>query len=769
MTLRVPAIPEDADLLQAALLYAACGWYVGPLLPKSKNPGSVLGTGWHHKSSRDPEQVVEWLAGTSVGGLFLHCGRSGAVIFDVDRPANVPEFLAKHLWDDDGNALVPFQSTRVDGADDPRRGHYLLLQPPDRMLGNGRGDLGDSWGEIRGANGVIVAEPTIHVEADGLYRWQTNGDVPPIPTDISARLGESTVVDAADDATVEKFFAEHTTSTKSAVMKAALAEYTTMTSLGASRHDTCVRVACWLMREAYQGFYPAGLARQGLWELFEASLAGTPRRWPKSEFQSIVAFAVGQALMTDASKRSEETWDRLAEHDRKRREAPPAPLGGAVATDPDKYFLDKTIGLDVMLLADDVLALGPLALGRDGHFWSYEDGVWTRDKKVVRRRAVHLLGRRYRQSHAGNVVDAVEFRLPVITCEPVEGFWNVRNGMLNWRTGELVTHSPDFYSTVQFPWDWEPDATCPQFDAFLAQILSPDYQVLAWQMIAYLLYSGNPMQSAFLLHGTGDNGKGTLLRLLSMMLGARNYSSETLNSLNGNKFAAITLFGMIANIAGDMDATFQTETAMFKSLTGEDNISAEHKYGERFMFSSWAVPVFTVNKIPGSADTTKGYMRRWQVIKFNYEIPPEEKVLGFSDRLVAEIPGIAVKALGVLRELMKTKRFKDDGDIVQGQHEFALAVDQVQQWVEEATIPAPDNAEPRSELYKSYRTWATSNGVGALRSHEFYARLESAGFPAGKSNGLRTHRGLRVMELRMIGEKYEPTKDSWTGEELTSD
>jgi hypothetical protein len=163
--LYVPEIDPDADMLTAALAYAAAGWYVLPVkrLPgkRGKHPGSVVGERWQDKSSRDPKVITAWFAGTDYG-IALHCGRSGAVVFDVDSPENVPPVLAKYL------ASAPFQSTR---PDTPGRGHYLFLQPDGRTIGNGTGRLGGTWGEVRGLNGVIIAEPSFHAEG-GKYRWE---------------------------------------------------------------------------------------------------------------------------------------------------------------------------------------------------------------------------------------------------------------------------------------------------------------------------------------------------------------------------------------------------------------------------------------------------------------------------------------------------------------------------------------------------------------------------------------------------------------------
>ncbi len=160
MSLHIPEITEDMSTLEAAVAYAKAGFYILPVRRGTKHPGSVVRDKWEYQSSRDPQQIAAWFAGTDYG-IALHCGRSGAVVFDVDRYQNVPDVLRPHI------DRTPHQSSR---PDDPGRGHYPFLQPPDRMIGNSGGRLGGAWGEVRGRNGVIIAAPTQHKEG-GLYRW----------------------------------------------------------------------------------------------------------------------------------------------------------------------------------------------------------------------------------------------------------------------------------------------------------------------------------------------------------------------------------------------------------------------------------------------------------------------------------------------------------------------------------------------------------------------------------------------------------------------
>lgn len=434
-----------------------------------------------------------------------------------------------------------------------------------------------------------------------------------------------------------------------------------------------------------------------------------------------------------------------------------APAGTSRLTPRD--FVDPRDGLQVAMLAHSIMDAGPLAFGRDGSFWVYGDGVWSPDPKVVRRRAAARLLNHFRPGHANAVEEYVQYRVPEILCEPVSEVINFRNGLLDWKTGELRAHDPGVMSTVQLSVDWEPTATCPRFDAFLAESMSPDYVDLVWEMIGYLMYSGNPLQVAFMLVGPGGNGKGRLIEIIQNLLGFRNISGEELTALSENRFSAVNLFGKLANIAGDIDATYQESTARFKSITGDDVIAGERKYGDRFNFKPWAVSVFSANKIPGSADVSQGYLRRWIVINMpNVPANPDPALVA---GILPELEGIAAKAVPALLQLMARRSFDMKGDVGRGKEEFAEAIDQVRQWLADATVAAPDHREARPALYTAYCSWANKNGAGRLKAQEFYHRLEAIGFKGTKYQGERQFIGILPAHLAPHQAAVEESHDNF--------
>lgn len=446
------------------------------------------------------------------------------------------------------------------------------------------------------------------------------------------------------------------------------------------------------------------------------------------------------------------------------RPMPPARGGGvfvpfsagtpAPTTTPASFFAPKE-GLDTLLLATAVCDLGPLAVDNTENraIWSYRNGVWQLASNEVSDRVALLLGPKFRASHITTVMPMIRQTLSargeVITCEPQPDYINVLNGMLHWTTGTLYNHDPSFHSTVQLPVEWNPEATCPNFDAFAREVMAEDAIDYLWEMIGYLVYSGNPFQRAFLFKGAGINGKGTLIRVLTSLLGRQNVSAVTLTDLVESRFEQSSLYGKIANIAGDIDATYMKSTAKFKQITGEDEISAERKYEHSFKFVCWAVPVFSANEFWKSADTTTGYRRRWQLLPFPHSFA------GTSDhrltaRLTAETPGILVHAVESLRTLLERGDFDAPRSAREEKEKFELAADQVSEWLTEdvcVVVADPGNVDTRcisTDAYRAYRHWSEASGNSPLPSSKWWQRMEALGYFRAKSNGVRKIQGLGI-------------------------
>ena len=296
----IPAITSEHTPLTAGLAYAKAGLYIGPLRQGSKNPGSILGS-WPTRTSRSAGDVAAWFEATP-HGLFLHCGRSGLVVLDVDAPELVPAEWWPLL------DAMPLQRSRPEG--DPRRGHYLAACPDGRRIGNATGPTGRlGGGEVRGSNGVIVLAPTIHEKAaqGARYEWARTGPVPVLDALIADTLPEggdrsSAVSDAAVVAWLEKHDAAGTHPDAAA---SPVRNYITLCEGGASRHETAVRNVAWMCREVAAGLYPA-TALDTLEAVFRDGFTPDERRrsgrGSAREWWGILAWGIGQVTAEDIAK-----------------------------------------------------------------------------------------------------------------------------------------------------------------------------------------------------------------------------------------------------------------------------------------------------------------------------------------------------------------------------------------------------------------------------------------------------------------------------------
>jgi hypothetical protein len=295
-SLSIPQVSDDADAIGAALSYAEHGWYILPVKTDTKHPGSVVGSGWPALSTRDPKTITAWFAGTNYG-IALHCGRSGAVVLDVDNYDNIPDQVITAIE----MTGCPYQSTR---PNQPGRGHYLFANTTGRRIGNGLGRLATTpkWGEIRGANGVIVAAPTVHPEG-GRYQWQRIGPLPSLPDYITEALPESTNPEnTASDAEIRRFFDSHTETTKLEALTGLVNTLKTKLTEGHSCHMSTLGVLTDAMQESAAGYYDALTATRKLYPPYLKTVTtgtSTGRVLTKSEakrqYAGIVAWAIGQA------------------------------------------------------------------------------------------------------------------------------------------------------------------------------------------------------------------------------------------------------------------------------------------------------------------------------------------------------------------------------------------------------------------------------------------------------------------------------------------
>jgi putative DNA primase/helicase len=317
------------------------------------------------------------------------------------------------------------------------------------------------------------------------------------------------------------------------------------------------------------------------------------------------------------------------------------------------------------LLAKDIEKDYHFATMRDsGALYYYQDGIYRRGgEAIVREEARKRLGDFSKKNHINEVVQ----HLVETHYEEREKFNNpanllvVENELLDVEKREIKEHSPEVLITTKLPVNYDPNADCPKIKKFLSEVLHENDIPVVQEVVGYCLLKDYRYAKAVMMLGPGENGKSTLLNLITALLGDKNVATPSLQDLLRDRFAKAELYGKLANIHADIPTIELKNTGPFKMLTGQDMIYAQRKFRDPFNFRNFAKLLYSANQLPKTEDISRAFFRRWIIIDFPNSFPEDdprrdEKLL---EKLTTpeELSGFLNWALEGLQRLLKQGHF----------------------------------------------------------------------------------------------------------------
>src|SRR2546427_3598918 len=366
--------------------------------------------------------------------------------------------------------------------------------------------------------------------------------------------------------------------------------------------------------------------------------------------------------------------------------------------------------------------------------WVYHGGVYLPcGEATLYADAQVLLGNERRNDRINEALGYVQVATRVDDEGPPDcQYINLRNGRLDWATGELQPHTPAVFTTVQLPVEYDPTAPCPAFDQYLQTTFEADDIPLIEEILGWCLVPDRRFEQAIMLTGEGENGKSVFLDLIGYLLGEDNVSNVALQDLEENRFRAAELYGKLANVFADLDARGLQTSSMFKTLTTGDPITAERKHAHPFRFRSYAKLLFSANKIPPSRDKTHAFYRRWTMIPFTRTFdgkdgnPTPDKDL--RDKLKKECAGVFNHALVGLKRLALNQAFTQTKSVLKTKQAYIRSNDHMRVFIEECLLADKDGMIVKKEFRDLYKNWCDRRGVKALHDAAIKDALGTA-FP----------------------------------------
>jgi putative DNA primase/helicase len=405
-------------------------------------------------------------------------------------------------------------------------------------------------------------------------------------------------------------------------------------------------------------------------------------------------------------------------------------------------------------LADDLLINYSIKYAA-GELWVYKDGVYKPDgENFLAKVAQRALKAYTRTNRIRETLDYIKRQVYTDLPEPNRDIINLKNGRLNWRTGELDEHHVGYFEIVQLPVTYNPATTCPVFDKYLATTLDEESAQLAIEILGYCLIPDTRFEKAFMFTGTGRNGKSIFLSVINSLLGSDNVSHIALQDLEENRFKAAGLLGKLVNTFADLDSRALKSTTFLKMLTSGDPIDAERKFKDGFSFTNYARMVFSANTLPRSSDTTFAFYERWIILPFErvFDANNPDTDPNLRDKLSdpRELSGIFNRALAGLQRLYQRGRFTMPESVKQALQEYERQNDSVLAFCDECTELKSDGFSSKEMFYAVYRSWCEEQGLKPVSQTKLKPRLLQArpGVSEGRDGnfGPRVWKGIQLTE-----------------------
>ena len=313
---------------------------------------------------------------------------------------------------------------------------------------------------------------------------------------------------------------------------------------------------------------------------------------------------------------------------------------------------------------------------------------------------------------------------------------NCANGILDLRSGILRPHNRGDMFAALAPTAYDPAATCPTWDAFLARIMRDSAELTSFlqRVIGYSLTGSVREQVLFFLYGSGANGKSTFLNTILAMLGrdyAKQAAPDVLIESSGRhptELADLAGVRFVASI--EVSEGKRLAEALVKQLTGGDPVKARLMRQDFFQFDPAFKILLAANHKPVVKGTDFAIWRRIKLIPFTVTIPDAEQDKTLGDKLLAELPGILAWAV---RGCLAWQR---DGlgipaEVVDATAAYRAESDELAPFLEECCNLGEKLQAQAGPLFEAYKKWAEDGGIlerDRLNHVKFGRRLQERGY-----------------------------------------
>ena len=312
--------------------------------------------------------------------------------------------------------------------------------------------------------------------------------------------------------------------------------------------------------------------------------------------------------------------------------------------------------------------------------------------------------------------DALRLRekpYPVINCNNGE-LWINDDG-----TVKLKKHKPSSFMLQVLDVNYTPGADCPIFDAAIQRTFAnfkdcTDIVRHFEEFMGYVLHPDKRPAHWWLLKGPGGDGKTTLMKVISSLLGDA-VLPESIDRFKGGQggdnHALAELVGKLLVYDDDLSRNTVLPDGTLKKLSEDGQLTANPKGVQGFKFTKICTVAMLSNGFPATHDISRGFRRRAMVIPFNRGFHEQGAITDLAEQIAEkEIAGVLNTALAGLQRLRARTKFLEPNSCKIAKEAWLNESNPVALFISEKVTITDDynDAVELGDAYSMFTDWAMS-------------------------------------------------------------
>jgi putative DNA primase/helicase len=330
----------------------------------------------------------------------------------------------------------------------------------------------------------------------------------------------------------------------------------------------------------------------------------------------------------------------------------------------------------------------------------------------------------------------------------------VSNGILDVERGKLENHTSDWFSFHSLPMNYDEDAKCPNFLAFLNDIWDGDDELIEslrlW--MGYCLLTSCAFEKFAVFKGASRAGKSTLAAVIESIVGKDNTVSTSL-SLIGSDFGLQNLMGKKLCVFQDAERASPDRmgiaTERIKSLSSNEPIGINRK-GQAVLVQRLGLKIaFVCNRLPNFLNDENALTNRMVVFPFWKSFAGREDS-GLKERLMGEIGGVFNWALVGARRLLRGEKLFTSKRGLEEMELIAQQLDSVEGFIAECieVTGMEHNVVTNDDLWRAYKEWCKDSNRSSKNRQWFLINIRAHKKMAGTPWRNNTVRGFYKVRLK---------------------